>query len=151
MARSREWAKTHKLKIHGPYLPDDMKQCVRCRKILPLDDFWVENGSPKGRNSRCKPCGTAGRRKRAYGITPDRWEARLEAQNYGCWVCGAEESPGGKALSADHDHVTGEFRGILCSPCNTSLGLLQESPERILGLHLYIKLHASSSLIRQVN
>ena len=26
----------------------------------------------------------------------------------------------------DHDHVTGKFRGILCHPCNTSLGLLSD-------------------------
>ena len=52
------------------------------------------------------------------------------------------ETPGcgqTKRLHMDHDHATGKFRGLLCSPCNTSLGFLKENPERIRGLATYIE------------
>lgn len=40
-------------------------------------------------------------------------------------------------FSVDHNHDTGEVRGVLCSPCNTALGLLKESTERILAMAAY--------------
>lgn len=46
-----------------------------------------------------------------------------------------------KRLHIDHDHATGKVRGMLCSTCNTSLGMLGEDIERILGLAEYKKLH----------
>lgn len=42
-------------------------------------------------------------------------------------------------LHMDHDHVTGEFRGLLCRGCNHALGNLAESPERMTGLREYIE------------
>lgn len=42
-----------------------------------------------------------------------------------CEICGAR--PGKRALHLDHDHLTGMFRGWLCSNCNTAIGLLRDS------------------------
>jgi hypothetical protein len=39
----------------------------------------------------------------------------------------------------DHDHSTGRFRALLCGGCNSALGLLKESTERIQGLKKYIE------------
>lgn len=43
-----------------------------------------------------------------------------------------------KGLHVDHDHRTGEFRGLLCGPCNVALGISQEDPGRLLGLAEYL-------------
>ena len=51
------------------------------------------------------------------------------------------ENPGcgeTKRLHMDHDHATGQFRGLLCNGCNASLGFLKESQDRIDGLKAYI-------------
>lgn len=33
----------------------------------------------------------------------------------------------GRRLNADHDHVTGIFRGWICWPCNTAIGALGDN------------------------
>lgn len=44
-----------------------------------------------------------------------------------------------KRLHMDHDHATGAFRALLCSGCNTGLGMLKEDAARIRGLADYIE------------
>ena len=39
----------------------------------------------------------------------------------------------------DHDHETGEVRGLLCANCNLAIGLLEDSPSRILAAAAYVK------------
>jgi hypothetical protein len=56
-----------------------------------------------------------------------------------CEVC--DSLPGKKSLSMDHCHLTGVFRGWLCSNCNTALGLLKESSDRCVALARYIRGH----------
>lgn len=69
-----------------------------------------------------------------YGLTVEEyltvWENPV-CQNPRCGAI--------KRLHMDHDHVTGKFRALLCSSCNTSLGHLKEDSERILGLAEYIR------------
>lgn len=53
-----------------------------------------------------------------YGITIEDWEGLLAAQDNLCGCgCGKKFEPG-KRWSVDHDHVTGEVRGIVTLPCN---------------------------------
>jgi hypothetical protein len=41
-----------------------------------------------------------------------------------CAICGKSESMDSKRLNADHNHITGEFRGWLCNKCNSMLGII---------------------------
>ena len=75
--------------------------------------------------------------KKAYGITLDQYEQKLEEQNHKCCVCGDSEFA--RALAVDHDHASGDIRGLLCAKCNTSLGLMRECPVRLLNLIKYIE------------
>jgi hypothetical protein len=53
-----------------------------------------------------------------------------------CAICG--NLPGKKGLVMDHDHNTGRARELLCSNCNTALGLLREDPARFDAVKAYI-------------
>jgi Autographiviridae endonuclease VII len=64
--------------------------------------------------------------KRKYGLTVEQYEAMLDAQGGVCFIC--RETPGDLPLHVDHDHTTGDVRGLLCIRCNNALGLFQESP-----------------------
>jgi len=57
-----------------------------------------------------------------YGLTIDEVEAM---RSTGCEICGRTSGSGRWGqLHIDHDHETGEVRGVLCHGCNVSLGHL---------------------------
>ena len=60
-----------------------------------------------------------------YGITVEQYEDILANQGGGCALCGKTPEQEGRNLAVDHDHVTGEIRGILCSYHN----------HRVIGRH----------------
>jgi hypothetical protein len=64
-----------------------------------------------------------------YGITRDEYDKIFLSQNGKCAICESSFCPTGKRFAVDHDHKTGKIRGLLCQPCNTSLGQMKDSPE----------------------
>lgn len=44
-----------------------------------------------------------------------------------------------RALHLDHDHVSGAFRGWLCSNCNTGICLLGDNPTGIEAALKYLR------------
>lgn len=75
-------------------------------------------------------------RIRSYGISVEEYEAMLDDQGGGCYICGG--SPSNRALDIDHDHRTGKVRGLLCSNHNRALGLLGDDPDLLLAAHQYL-------------
>lgn len=66
----------------------------------------------------------------AYGLTMDQYEAMLESQNYECAICGYNDTENKKMFPViDHNHATGEVRGILCANCNRMIGKAHDNPE----------------------
>lgn len=61
--------------------------------------------------------------KRDFGISMDQYVELSESQGGVCAICGTE--PVKKALAVDHNHITGEIRGLLCGSCNMALGQLE--------------------------
>lgn len=53
-----------------------------------------------------------------YRLTSAEREMLLVRQNYACAVCGRDS----RRLVVDHDHATGQVRGLLCHHCNVGLG-----------------------------
>lgn len=85
-----------------------------------------------------------------YGITQAQYDALLVAQDGRCKACGRPETAIGnggrvKPLAVDHDHGTGEVRGLLCQECNLILGLADDDIERLLALADYLNVEALSS------
>lgn len=80
------------------------------------------------------------RLRRVYGMTPEDYALMLAEQGGVCAVC-REPEVIVKTMPVDHDHDTGVVRGILCTPCNTTLGKMKEDPERLRALADYIEKH----------
>ena len=83
--------------------------------------------------------------KRQYGIDITQYNAMLEAQDGVCGICNRAENNeiSGKVLSlaVDHDHATGAVRALLCSACNTALGLFNDSADLLAKAVEYLARH----------
>lgn len=84
-----------------------------------------------------------GRLRRAlgrYNLTVEQYEAMLASQGGGCAICLARVANSrGHRLFVDHDHTTGQVRGLLCSRCNSSIGYFDEQPIRLRRAAAYIE------------
>src|SRR6266550_1376817 len=63
-------------------------------------------------------------RQRLYGLSEDVYQALLLKQGGLCAICGGP--PKRRTLAVDHDHKSGEVRGLLCDRCNVGLGWIED-------------------------
>lgn len=76
--------------------------------------------------------------KKHHGLSLEEWERIFELQSRGCAACESKVPRSKKGWATDHDHRTGQVRGILCQPCNMALGLVKESIDILRGLIAYL-------------
>lgn len=63
--------------------------------------------------------------QKTYGIGFKEYFKMINSQGRQCAACRKEIDWNGKKQGhVDHDHVTGNVRGILCRTCNTGLGMI---------------------------
>lgn len=80
------------------------------------------------------------RRARKYGLAPSGVPGMLLSQNCRCAICGKAITL--HAAEVDHDHLTGKVRELLCSSCNTGLGMFADSRLTLLSALRYLERHA---------
>jgi len=78
-----------------------------------------------------------------YKISADEYE-KLNATTK-CECCGKEKNKLKKGLQLDHCHKTGKVRGMLCSNCNTSLGLAYDNIFIFNKLINYLEKHQNET------
>ena len=99
--------------------------CGGCRDWLHPRWFlrWDDYRKGKDIPPQCRPCRSQTahntRIKREFGIDFDEYQRLLELQGGACAICLAQ--PVTTRLAIDHDHISGEIRGLLCSRCNNEL------------------------------
>ena len=82
---------------------------------------------------------------RRYGLSIEDYNNLLIKQHGVCAICFKPEttihgtSKRVQPLAIDHNKETGKVRGLLCSKCNTAIGLLDESCERAQALIAYLE------------
>jgi len=77
--------------------------------------------------------------KRSFGITLGQYQTILEKQNHCCYICQRHETEFLKKLAVDHDHQTGEIRGLLCPLCNKNIIGRQRDPKIFERAAEYLK------------
>jgi hypothetical protein len=110
-------------------------QCPKGHLYTADNTYFVHDKS--GQHRKCVTCERDRQLKFKYGITQEEYDALLEAQGGGCAVCGA--TPEEEELPVDHDHDTGEVRGILCNNCNNGIGRFEDSPELLRSAADYLE------------
>lgn len=145
----KRMAERGKLVVEKEELAPGLKRCRDCKEVEPLEDFPKNKNLSDGRHSYCKPCHNARGKetvsrlygsardyhlKRRYGLEAGEWDEILLDQGDLCAVC--REAP---AAHLDHDHVTGEVRGILCLNCNGGLGQFRDRVDIMLRAIDYLE------------
>ncbi|TMD23132.1 MAG: hypothetical protein E6I99_07910 [Chloroflexi bacterium] len=73
----------------------------------------------------------------------------LAAQNTLCAICRCPSNSTYKGrmrqLGVDHDHLTGQIRGLLCNGCTAGLGYFRNNPDFLLAAAQYLALSARSN------
>lgn len=86
---------------------------------------------------------------RDFGLDTAQYHEMFTAQSGVCAACEQPEKAtrNGKVkwLAVDHDHKTGEVRGLLCAACNVAIGLLDDSIERLTKAAMYLKRHEAKT------
>lgn len=70
-----------------------------------------------------------------YGLSIEGYDKLFEKQKGLCAIC---LKPSNKKLFVDHNHKTGEVRGLLCGPCNQAIGLLYEEVRNLQRAIAYL-------------
>jgi hypothetical protein len=74
-------------------------------------------------------------RKHKYGLSEEGFNQLLAAQAEVCAICKKSLEV---TMEIDHDHVTGKVRGLLCSRCNSGLGLFGDDPVVVRNALQYV-------------
>jgi Autographiviridae endonuclease VII len=150
------------------------KVCGKCGETKPLDDFYHHRYGAARRQHWCKTCQKTAiltgykndpKKHAAYnrqwdrrnpekkadsalktrrGLAHGTYAQMLTAQDGKCAICGTASGP--RRFHVDHDHDTGQIRGLLCSPCNTGIGQLKHSEDVLLRAIAYLRLSVKSGV-----
>lgn len=85
--------------------------------------------------------------KRTYGISYEEYMDLYKIQGEVCSICGRTELRRNfkksreqlLPLFVDHCHKTGVVRGLLCSKCNTGLGMFEDKISSLTAAISYLK------------
>lgn len=144
LARNRAWAKSH------PERRDAKRAWAEKNKEKLREYSRVRTARVRAECRQTNPelhCERvrAENLRRSFGLTLEQYDTRLVAQNGVCALCRRPETAVLKGklkrLAVDHDHLTGKVRGLLCSQCNTSLGMFGDDPSRLRAAADYLERH----------
>lgn len=130
-----EYLKTYKRR---KLTPEEREERNRKRKERYASDLefrekekaqaraWAAQNTHRKRNSRLKS---------EFNITLEEYNILLEKQNGQCAICGKkstgiqETGKRERSMHVDHNHETGEVRGLLCPQCNFGIGQFKDNPQ----------------------
>lgn len=117
------------------------KKCPVCLIPKLCTDF-------NRKRRECKPCERGTKLQYRYNLTIAEYDKLFEQQNGRCKICDRTPVDVGP-LVVDHDHncCDGDrtcgfcVRGLLCNFCNTSIGSMQDSVDRMIKAIEYLQTH----------
>ena len=128
------------------------KKCTRCGHIFPASTkfFVIDRRGKDGLYSQCKECDKEYRKRNKnklrneqlrikYGISNKIYNKWLKEQKNRCKICGININKLRRRLVVDHNHKTGENRGLICDSCNKGIGHFRDNPFILIKTINYLK------------
>ena len=127
-----------------------IKHCSVCNQDKPISEFQVHNSSKDGYRYLCKDCKRKQSKKyrnpertktydrlrslKSYNLSEFDYYNLVEKQNGQCIICNQKTD-----LVIDHNHITKNVRGLLCSRCNVGLGLFKDNIQSLKNAIKYLQ------------
>lgn len=151
LCASRGWAKrNYDENLRVPKEPGG-HPCARCGEPVP-----EKKVGGKARKFCTRDCAVAQNREdqadrhrvytlAKYGLGAEDYAALERSQDGRCAICRTNE-PGSRSgvWHVDHCHETGAVRGLLCTGCNTGLGIFRDDRDRLAAAIKYLEAAASA-------
>ena len=126
----------------------DTKICSTCKVEKTSGEFSADPRYKDGLRSQCALCRREAMYEtrlnswlmRTYGISLEKYNELRASQGNVCRICRKLETRSTRSskkiweynieprLVVDHNHITGEVRGLLCHKCNIALGQFNDDP-----------------------
>lgn len=90
--------------------------------------------SPAG--GKCRACVSLAVQRTTYKLSPQQQDGLLLIQKAACAACGRFQRK--QSLCVDHDHSTDLARGLLDIECNDIVGIVHDSPARLIALACFL-------------
>ena len=161
--RQRRYGTTDKSETRREQLiKSGFSYCPKCKTDKLISSFSRDKHAPLEVSIYCRDCQHVKARVRyvanpdaykhaslikKFGLSLDEYRKILEKQNGKCAICGF--SPNGKSLAVDHNHKTGNNRGLLCDRCNFGLGNFRESREILESAIRYLDSHMLKDALKE--
>lgn len=137
------------------------KVCTVCKKRLSHDLYHNSSRSKDGKGYRCIECDNKARKdyrdankdrhatkrrivqiKSRFNLEEQKLRDLMDEQKGCCAICDESlvdpSKDSTKQYGIDHNHNTGEVRGLLCLHCNAMLGQAMDSPSVLLAGYNYL-------------
>lgn len=127
---------------------DKKKTCCQCLEEKESLEFSSNIRHTDGLESSCRKCVSYRKNhqykertrnyqlNKWYGISTEDYNKLLLEQNNRCKICDEYAT---KRLHVDHDRLTNRVRGLLCSNCNSMLGMAKDSEKTLIEAINYLK------------
>lgn len=116
------------------------RNCEYCNKEF-LPEMKYSNGKQRFCSVRCRSNHNS--YKERYGITHKELRLKLKEQDNKCEICGDglsfDSTTKVNTARVDHDHSTGEVRGLLCQGCNVGIGYFRETTAHLESAIKYLQ------------
>ncbi len=128
-------------KVYSSYrsikVKPDTFECRTCKLIMPFtSEYFYEDEKCKFKlHYQCIDCCRQYSRVmhfKRYNMDYNDLVSLKESKN--CFICKKESN-----LVVDHDHRTGQVRGMLCQSCNKGLGHFFDNPNVIQAASEYLR------------
>jgi hypothetical protein len=89
--------------------------------------------------------------KNRHGITSEGYTKMLLNQNGCCEICGKPHTDYKRSFHVDHNHLTGNIRGLLCVRCNAGIGYFKDNTDLLEKAKLYLTKYAILEKVKDLN
>ena len=126
------------------------KKCGKCKVMKPLRQFAKNRSRKSGFHNECLHCQSEYNRiwfaQKNYGLSKEQAVKIIEKVRSGeaiCEICQEALELKKNGYAIDHNHSTGQVRGLLCSECNKGIGHLKEDLYIVSRITKYLEKYRS--------